>query len=371
MGMRVGFDAKRLFFNDTGLGVYSRLLLEGLQTHYPEPDYMLFAKKATQSKYYHQFSDLPIISSEKMLWRTWRMGHEIENNGCDIYHGLTHEIPIGLGKKNVRSVVTIHDLIFKKDPQLFPLIDRLIYDWKWDYSCRHADRIVAVSRHTKSDIIEIYQIPEEKIEVIHPPIDLQFGMNTDQQKLDDNRQKYHLPSAFFLYVSSINQRKNLLGLVKAISLLDHKDRMPLVVVGKGGSYEQKVRAEINRLDLQETIYFVGHVSNDELPAFYAAALALVYPSIYEGFGIPIVESLLCDTPVITSNLSSMPEAMGPGGILIDPYAPEQIADAMLLMCSRPDLRKEYAMKGHAYVQQFGIQKACQKVMQLYQQLMEG
>ncbi|NND08852.1 MAG: glycosyltransferase family 4 protein [Saprospiraceae bacterium] len=362
--MRIGFDAKRLFHNHTGLGVYSRRLVEGLAKHHVEHEYLLYAQKVEQSRYKAKFKDFSLRPGKGWAWRTVGLSKDIVSDACDLYHGLSHELPLNLHKRGIKTVVTMHDVIFKVDPDLFPYVDRKIYDLKWRYSCKHANAIIAVSEHTRCDLIELYNVPDEKIRVIYPPVPPPPIPNILVDQSVEN--KYGLSEPFWLFVGAINPRKNLLGILRA--MLISKGSMPLVVVGSGGSYEKKVRQFVVQNGLSPRVRFMGHLPNEELPIFYRRATALIYPSHYEGFGIPLVESLHNGTPVITSNSSSMPEAAGPGAILVDPDSPEDIAEAMSKMSSSPTLRSELSTAGRLHAQRFTTEKVVQHTMNLYKYL---
>ncbi len=364
--MTIGFDAKRLFFNNTGLGVYSRLLLTGLAAVDASHRYVLFAKRAQDSPHWPAFASFPTVSRSRPGWRTFGMVSDVRREGCDIYHGLSHELPRGI-QKRCPTVVTIHDLIFRKDPSLYPLVDRLIYHLKWAHSCRIADRIIAVSTQTKQDLVEIYEVDEDRVQVIPPPVDDRHMGPTGPTDLPD---KYALPATFLLYVGSITRRKNLLGLLQALDQSDPGQVAPLVVIGSGGGpYWKEVQSYVTERGMRDRVHLLGSVANEDLPNFYRAAVAMVYPSHYEGFGIPIVESLMCGTPVVTSCTSAMPETAGPGAILVDPASIEEIADALQRVCGDSALQKDLAVAGQAYVQRYRTQTVAQQVLELYHEVL--
>ena len=363
--MRIGFDAKRLFFNSTGLGVYSRLLLRGLKANYSDHQYLLFAAKAHTSKYGDDFNDFKVIGSRRPLWRSWAIVNDINNAGCDLYHGLSHEIPFGSKRLDCPTIVTIHDTIFKTNPELFPAIDRKIYDIKWKHSCNTSDLIVAVSQHTKEDIMKYYGVDAAKIQVIPPPV--QFESLVTEKSKSSIKHQYDLPDDFLLFVGSITRRKNLLGVLQAMAILPREQCPPLVIIGTG-----KAKAEaqdfIRKTHLANKVKWVGYIANSQLPVFYTLAHAFVYPSFYEGFGIPIVEALLYNTPVITSMTSSMPEAAGPGALLVDPSSPIEISSAIQTIYDDPTLSERLASKGNAYVQRFTVNSVCDQMMSTYQKV---
>lgn len=302
--MKIGFDAKRYFHNRTGLGNYSRTLVEGLRTMFPENDYVLY--------------------DEKALKRTFRLGHQAEREGCDVFHGLSNEIPMdSMGR--TRSVVTMHDICWKTYPEMYHFMDRHIYDLKYGRSCQRANRVVAISESTKQDVMRYYGVPEERIEVIYQPVQKFFYSPLTEQKAMAliAESLPQLPKDFVLYVGSINARKNLMAVVEALAMMPRERRPMLLVVGNGREYRRRVEEYIAKHDLSGSVMIETNIYNNELlQALYRQARVFVYPSFYEGFGLPVVEAALQHTPVITSSVSSLPEAGGPDACMIDPYRPD-------------------------------------------------
>ena len=265
--MKVGYDAKRLFHNNSGLGSYSRLLVKGL-SEISLMQILLFAKNPERSPYYKDFKNHAIISSSRWLWRSWRIGSDIQKQGCDIFHGLSHELPLGIHRTKVKTVVTIHDVIFKIYPELYPWIDRNIYNFKWKYSCEVADAIVVISEQTKKDLVRHYHIDESKIHLIPPPVDMY------SQPINTNsfRERNLLPTHFFLYVGTLSKRKNVSLIIEAMATLRDDVRVPLVIVGKGPDKEA-LSALIATHQLTDLVIFKDQVTNEQLPGYYQSAEA--------------------------------------------------------------------------------------------------
>jgi len=325
--MRIAFDAKRIFNNQTGLGNYSRTLLDNLYRFFPTEEYLLYTPRlpSDANKYATQFKTVAANTRFKHIWRSYAIRKDLERDGIDLYHGLSNEIPFWL-KKN-KAVVTIHDVIFKVLPNTYPKLDRWLYEEKTRYACKYADKIIAISEYTKKDIIKFYGIEPERIEVIYQPCQPMFYEEESvEEQLGDNFSLFpnlnylkSLPAEYLLYVGSITERKNLLTVVKALDQLSEKDRIPLVVVGNGKGYKKSVQTYIDAHQLQKWVIWLTDVTSTQaLKHLYEQAQLFIYPSFYEGFGLPVVEAMLCGTPVITSNVSALPEAAGQYGMLVHP-----------------------------------------------------
>ncbi|MFN0274597.1 MAG: glycosyltransferase family 4 protein [Chitinophagales bacterium] len=367
--MRIGFDAKRYFQNATGLGNYSRMLVHSLAKYYPQHEYLLFTPFAKNEFDIEETARVKIIRSKQKswggLWRSYAINHDLKRSKIDIFHGLSNEIPFQIRKTGVKTVVTIHDLIFKRFPNHYPLIDRNIYDIKSKYACKHADVIIATSQATKKDIIEFYDVNEQKIKVIYQSCDEKFFVTPQPDALRLINKKYNLPAEFILYVGSIIERKNLLNICKAYIQIEEQKRIPCVVIGRGGVYAAKVNTFITQNQLEKYFIFLKGVSNDEIHAFYQQAFAFVYPSKYEGFGIPVLEAMASGCPVITSVVSSMPEVAGDAALLVNPDSTEDISEAIQKLTQNENLRKQYAEIGEIQAQKFTAQTFAGKVVEIY------
>lgn len=362
--MHIGFDAKRLFNNNTGLGNYSRTLVRNLKNQFPENDYTLFAPNISDNEYKFEFSDFKLIDPKpafSSIWRSFFISSAVNQVNPKIYHGLSNEIPYSSSGIKAYKIVTIHDLFYLTYPKDFSLIDRKIYKNKTEFACKNADHIIAISQATKSDIINYLDIPEQKISVLYQSCDTIFQeKSTISQAISD------VPNEYFIYVGTINKRKNLIGIIYAMAMIPSENRLPLVVVGNGQKkYVDWVKSEAKRLDVLKDLFFLGSVNKKSLKVYYENAKFLCLPSFYEGFGIPIIESLFCKTPVITSNISSLPEALGPYGLTIDPYNKEELSFNLQKMIEQ-DLFKNTLNSGlESHIQQFTSKNTAKKLMIIY------
>ena len=310
--MRIGFDAKRAFHNFSGLGNYSRNLINQLVTLYPENEYFLYNPKPGNvipdfppaGVEVHQPENL-LSRKLPSLWRSLQLPGVLNRDHLDVFHGLSNELPFNVKKFSGKKVVSIHDLIFLKYPRLYNTADRLIYNYKFRQSAESADKVIAVSEQTKWDIADIFGTDPSKIEVIYQDCAPVFYEQEATGEFKKNiRNKYHLPEDYILYVGTIEERKNLLSILKAIN--QFRIELPLVVAGKPTPYKKQVVRYISEQRLTN-ISFIDYIVQGDLPEIYKNAGLFIYPSSYEGFGIPILEALNSGTPVITSRGSCLEE----------------------------------------------------------------
>lgn len=366
--MHLAYDAKRLFCNATGLGNYSRSLVANLVQTFPHLSPQLYSPSISlppekiapflATPYQIHQSQHPI----KAWWRSVGIKKELQKAGVDIYHGLSNELPWQLSSTGIKTVVTIHDLIFKHFPQFFPWVDRQFYAWKTQYSCQQADLILAISESTKQDLLAHYDLPPEKIKVLYQACEASY-YNLPPLDFAPLKAQYQLPDKFILFVGTLEARKNVDLLFQAHALLPKEQQLPIVLVGRGqlpASYSPDL-----------PLYWLDNIqSTQELQTLYQAAQLLVYPSLYEGFGLPIVEALLCQTPVVAAATSSLTEAGGPHSWYVPPYDAQACAAAISSILTQPQLAAIRRKKGLEYAQQkFAPNQLSQQLMQHYQSLL--
>lgn len=376
--MRIGFDAKRAFSNFTGLGNYSRSTLKLLTELHPEHEYFLYNPRVPDENQI-KFLDLPhhakvhikipqsfffeIFSS---TWRRYGITADIVRDKIDLYHGLSHEVPVNIHKTNIKSIVTIHDLIFKVFPQYYKVADRKIYDNKFKHACETADGIIAISEQTKSDIIKFYNINADKIKVIYQGCSTIFETPSDELTKQSVKTKYNLPDKYLLSVGSIERRKNVKLILTALSNIDND--ISLVLVGKKTEYYNELVEYINTHNLSNRVIFLHDVKFNELPSIYQQALMFIYPSRYEGFGIPILEALHSRIPVIAAKGSCLEEAGGPMTRYIDADSAEELTHAINELMNA-DL-DEIINGNLAFVQKFSREKIADELMSYYQEIIK-
>ena len=376
--MRIGFDSKRAFQNTRGLGNYSRNLINGLLCDYPDNQYYLFGQPPVNKEYADWLrkvaNQVTLVSPDsgssikKILWRSYFMENDIKNNKLDIYHGLSHEIPFKSKNKHTKYIVTIHDLLFLRFRQNFKWVDIQIYLSKIKYSCKHADLILAVSDQTKQDLINFLDVPSEKIVVSYQSCSDLYYQEQNETVKTFVKTTYNLPDNYYLFVGALVKHKNIDRIIEALAFLPKEIQYPLVIVGKGNEYKKHLLEIIKKHQLADKIHFIDYVQSEHLPSIYQLAKLLIWPSLFEGFGIPIVEALFSKLPVITSNVGCFSEVGGEGTCYVNPESASDIALAIESIATNPIRYAEMQANGYAYVQKFHIRNTTAQLMELYSNL---
>jgi glycosyltransferase involved in cell wall biosynthesis len=381
--MKIGFDAKRAYNNNTGLGHYSRTLIKNLAQFFPNNEYVLFAPKTTNLFLVENGEPIQSVTPKsfwskilKNIWRGNGVKNDLQKWNIDLYHGLSHQIPIGIQNTKIKSVVTIHDLIFERYPEQHGKINTLIYRNKFKNACKNADAVIAISEQTKKDIVSFYKTPAEKIFVCYQTCNPMYMEQVTQKEKEEIKIKYNLPEKYLLSVGSITERKNLLTVCKALKLID--SNIPLVVIGTGGSYLQKVKVFLQENKMEQKVIFlnemeaaqtVGFKTSKDFPAIYQNASIFIYTSIFEGFGIPILEAMYSNVPVIASNTSCMPETGGDAAMYVNPNSQHKLAKAIEIIWNDKEIAKEMIEKGNKHIENFTAEKCTNAVMEVYKKVM--
>jgi len=374
--MTIGFDGKRAAQNFTGLGNYSRYIIEIMAKYFPGNKYMVYSPREPDQRRAGYLKDLPSVSfrhprnsSFGSLWRTFGITRDFKDDDIDIYHGLSNEIPFGIKRSGISTVVTIHDLIFLRYPHYYPWLDRQLYELKFKYACRHADQIIAISEQTKKDIITFFKIPETRIEVIYQNCHEIFRQDVSKEYLQKLKEKYYLPDRYLLSVGTIELRKNLMLIVKALKHV--QSDVHLVVIGKETAYAKIVKRYIEENDLSNRVHFYKNVPLQDLPAIYRQAEIFVYPSRFEGFGIPIIEALHCRIPVIATSGSCLEEAGGPQSLYVNPDDDLALSEAIKVILRDSTNREKMVTEGTEYAKLFADKLIAAKLMDLYQRIKQN
>lgn len=388
--MNIGFDAKRAAQNRTGLGNYSRFVIRVLSEKFAGNQYHLYTPKPHRMPYLqeiptlkHLFLHFPpqgIWSRIRSLWRVWGITKDIQKDGIQIFHGLSNELPLNIGTpeqrkmkaggKGCKYIVTLHDLIFIHTPQYYHWMDRQIYNFKFRRACRCADRVIAVSEYTKQEIMHYYHTPESKIDVVYQGCDPVFSQEIEEGKLQEVKARYQLPDKFVLYVGSIEERKNLMLVAKAMAELNRRAAIHVVAVGRRTAYVDQIQDFLKAQGIDHLFHFYHQVPYADLPSFYKWASAFAYPSRIEGFGIPLLEAISSGVPAIGCTGSCLEEAGGPNSIYVNPDDAKGMADAILRTCTDEPLRQHMISEGKKYALNFSDEKLSHDLMKVYENLSE-
>lgn len=378
--MIIGYDAKRIVCNKTGLGSYARTLVNDLaEAVTPDVTLYLYAPERGDDSLRRQVKPRQNVrfvypaaapgGLGRALWRMHGVVKDIVRDGVKLYHGLSGELPAGLRAAGVKTVVTMHDVIFMRHPEWYGWLDRKIYAWKFRKTCREADRIIAISECTKRDVMLYGDVPADKIDVIYQSCSSRFKLREGEKKLQEVHTAYMLPERYIVSVGSIEERKNVMLAVKAMRMMP--DEVSLVVVGKSTPYCDRVKRYVARNGLEGRVRFLHGVPADDLPAIYQMAEASVYPSRYEGFGLPVIEAIQSGLPVVACKGSCLEEAGGNATLYVDPDDVCGMAKAMRLTLKGAPGRDERIAEGMQYIQRFENADVAQKVLEVYRRVMDN
>ena len=375
--LTIGFDAKRIVRNSTGLGSYGRTLVRDL-AYLPESLRLrLYAPDKGHDHLRSQVEGLPRISFcypkagsylpfDKALWREHGIVKDLLKDKVQVFHGLSGELPRGIRKSGIRSVVTIHDLIFLRHPEFYPWVDAKIYAWKFRRTLREADHIIAISECTKRDVLEFGNVDPERVSVVYQSCAPRFTKDISSVEQEEIRLQYGLPKRFILNVGTIEQRKNIMLAVKALPHLPND--LSLVIIGRHTSYTNEVLDFVNTHDLSHRVFILHDVPDEHLPALYAQAEAFVYPSVYEGFGIPIIEAISSGLPVVACTGSCLEEAGGPDNLYVATNDPEALATAVRQVLKGAPEREERIARSQEYIRRFEGHDVASQVLEIYRNL---
>ena len=395
---KIGYDAKRIVRNGTGLGSYGRTLVNDLAA-LEEFDLRLYAPDKGRDDLQQQVPErenlhfcypsantiIPSFSQTsigKAIWRSWGVTKQLRRDDIQLYHGLSGELPIGISRSGIRSVVTIHDLIFLRHPEYYNPLDVWIYTRKLRQTLREADCIVAISECTRRDIIELGHVDPSRIQLIYQSCAPRFSDAMNNAPLDRKTtsrqlqvgngtlvQQYQLPQRYVLSVGSIEERKNIGLAVDALTYLP--EDICLVAVGRQTKYARRVLEKAAHKGLTHRVRFLSGVPDEDLPAIYQQAETFVYPSRYEGFGIPIIEAIGCHLPVVACTGSCLEEAGGPDSLYVSPDDAEALAAAIRQTLRGAEGREQRISRSREYIRRFEGHDVARQMADLYRELMKN
>ena len=373
----IGYDAKRALCNNSGLGAFSRTLLHDL-SQLPDAtlDMRLYSPQPIKQSLLHQLPQglqnmLSMPPHKGRLygdyWRARALPRFLRRDGVALYHGLSGELPRGLQANGVKSVVTIHDLIFLIHPEYYTLFDRRTYLHRFFRTLQEADAVIAISECTKRDILRHSHLRDEQVHVIYQGISQRHYRPCSADTLGDVQQRYCLPSQYILNVGTVEPRKNVLLAIRALSSLP--ETVHMVVVGRLTSYARQVQQEAQHLGVASRLHLLSQVPFDDLPAIYQLASVFTYPSIYEGFGIPIVEAIGHGLPVVACTGSCLEEAGGPANLYVTPNDVCEMSLALSSLLASPQQRHSIVESSRRYITRFDNTTAATAYLSIYRELL--
>jgi glycosyltransferase involved in cell wall biosynthesis len=370
--LRIAIDARKL--RDYGIGTYVRNLLRHLSRIDSKTEYVLFCRAkdcGIVEELGENFRAVPESARPYSVSEQLRIPMDLRREGIDLFHAPHYVLP---PLTPCKSVVTIHDCIHLRFPQYLP--NRLAYAYArsslW-FATHRSNRVLTVSEASKRDILRYFRVPERKIDVIYNAIDERFGEPPAADEIERVRDRYQLNAPYILYAGNIKPHKNLERLIEAFHTLRHGDleHVKLLIIGDEISKYATLRRAVHKYKLHKHVRFFGFVPDKTLAVLYRLARAFVFPSLYEGFGLPPLEAMASGTPVITSNLSSLPEVVGDAALLIDPYDADAIADAMRRVLLDSDLREDLRQRGLKRVAEFSWDRSIRRVREIYEEVLAG
>jgi glycosyltransferase involved in cell wall biosynthesis len=302
----------------------------------------------------------------RIQWEQLVLPRELRRRQVEVFHSPVNVLPAWVP---CPTVVTVHDLAFLRYPQYFRPAQRTYQRIFTRYSVKQATRVIAVSEATKRDLVECFHLAPDRVAVVYPVVDEDFQPCQDTKTLGAFRARHRLPERYILFLGTLEPRKNIIGLLEAYAQLRQLDAQTphLVIAGAPGWYYSTIYARVQELNLEAKVTFAGFVSREEQPLWYAAAELFVYPSAYEGFGIPVAEALACGTPTITSCVSSLPEAGGTVAVQVNPSDSNALAYAMQGSLADKAARPRTLFLGPKWTRRFSSLRAASACAQIYEE----
>jgi len=369
--LRIGIDYTAAVHQRAGIGRYARGLVRGLAQLDRENEYLLLVagRPKDEGTFPPNFKPryLPLSPHRAtILWQRLRvpLPADLFTGLLDLFHSPDYVLP---PLRRGRKVLTIHDLSFLRYPEGADPRLRWYLTQAVPHSIGQADLVLADSHNTKSDLIELLGVEAGRVEVLYPGVEERFHP-LDEGSLAPVKARYRLDFPFILIVGTLEPRKNHVGLLQAYTLLKGRHPHRLVIAGGKGWLYEAIFREVERLSLEERVLFLGYVPEEDLPALYNLADLFVFPSFYEGFGLPPLEAMACGTPVVVSDISSMPEVVGDGALLVPPQDVEALAEAMKKGVSDASLREELRSKGLEQARRFSWSETAKRLLAIYKRV---
>jgi glycosyltransferase involved in cell wall biosynthesis len=376
--MKIGIEAQRIFRKKKhGMDIVALELIRSLQEFDHKNEYIVFVKDDEDSDVLKESPNMKVVrvaGSPYPYWEQVRLPAEAKKNGVDLLHCTSNTAPFTV---NIPLVVTLHDIIYLERLNLtegssYQILGNLYRRWNVPSMVKNASLLITVSEFEKQRIQEHFHLPQGRIETVYNGVGSHFRRELDQQKLLEVRKKYNLPQRFVFFLGNTDPKKNVQGVLRALSILKNSNRLnfTLVMPDIDRSYLERLAARNGDPDILKNISFTGYIPNEELPALYSLADLFLYPSIRESFGIPILEAMACGTPVVTSSTSAMPEVAGGAAYLIDPLDADSLADGINTVLKDAPLRSQLIEKGLLRAAAFSWKKNALRTKELYERVLK-
>lgn len=366
--MNVGIDASRIALTNerTGTENYTLNLISAIKKLDQDNKYTLYFNKLPQ---YFEIGQKNIVTRYIPLTRFWtqaRLALECLINPPEILFVPAHTIPVIRWPK-VKTIVTIHDLgaEFLAEHHQFP--HKLYLNWSTKYVAKHATHIIAVSESTKKDLMKQFKVSSKRITVVHEAVNTDLFFPREKFEVENVKKEFGLTKPYLLFVGTIQPRKNLLSLIEAFSKIKNTN-LDLVLVGKPGWLYEDIYQAPKKFGVEQQVKFLGYVAEEKLPALYSGAEIFVYPSLYEGFGLPLLEAMACGLSVLTSNTTSMPEVSGGKAVLVNPKKVDEIANGIFQLLKNPTKRANMRESGINWVQNFTWEKTASETIAVFEKV---
>ena len=371
--MHVVIDARYVASTQSGVGMYTANLVQALAALDPRNQYTYIIRQGQPElrvgPNFRPWSTRISFENHWLgdMWQNLYLPFRLRTRQVDLFHGPAVFLP--LTKLGFRTVVTIHDLVAFRFPETIPMKYGLYMRLMIRLAVRSADRVIAASLQTRYDLVSRLHVPPEKIAVIHEGLDARFERVTDPVRLTEIRRRYGLREPYILFVGNLEPRKNLVRLIEAFSRLKTRDAFPhqLVLAGKRGWLFRPIFESVERLGLGQEVVFTGYVPPEDLPALYASADLFAFPSLYEGFGLPVLEAMACGTPVITARTGSLPEVAGEAAWYVDPWDVEALTEGLAQLLKDVETRTELAARGALQAKRFSWANTADATLRIYRQ----
>jgi glycosyltransferase involved in cell wall biosynthesis len=376
--MKIGIEAQRIFRkNKHGMDIVALELIRNLQQHDLINEYIVFVKDDLDDQVIQESPNLKIVRLKGGPYPYWEqvlLSRAASTHEIDLLHCTSNTAPLRL---TVPLVLTVHDIIYLEKWNFtkgtsYQIIGNLYRRWNVPQVVAQAAKIITVSHFEEKRIREHFNLPPNRIQAVYNGVGTHFQKITDTVRLASARRRYNLPDKFIFFLGNTDPKKNVEGVIKALSLIKAKGRLSfkLVMLDIDRAYLERIASNTGNVSILDEICFTGYVPNEELPAIYSLASLFIYPSLRESFGIPILEAMACETPVLTSETSSMPEVAGGAALLVDPFNPEAIANGILKILEDDQNRFQMIAMGIKRAKNFSWQNNADQTLRIYNNVLE-